>query len=136
MRFLNPNSTAVFNRLIDGLTELGQSKRIDNTNGVFMPVSVEFIYENEHGKQFSITHYYVLNGDLMADPDMTFLVSSVDSHVYPLSFRQDGFPPVEHIASMAIDGERLIQREKQQHDITAFANMWMQNIKAQQGLES
>ena len=135
MRNLNPNSTKVFNKLIDGLSELGQSKKIDNTGGVFMLVSVEFIHENEHGKQYSITHYYELNGDLMSDPDMTFLLSAVDNHVYPLTFRQDGFPPVEHIAAMAIDGEPLYQQEKQQKNITAFANMWMQNIQVQQGLE-
>jgi hypothetical protein len=134
MEFLNQEATAVFNRLIDGLTRIGNAKKIDNTDGVFMPVSVEFIYENEHGKQFSVTHYYELNGDLMADPDMTFLVSAVDSRVYPLTFRQDGYPPVEHVAAMAIDGEKILQRAKQQQDITRFANMWMRNIQAQQGL--
>lgn len=134
MKYLNQNATEIFNRLVDGLTELGHSKRIDNTKGLFMPVCVEFIYENEHGKQFAITHYYVLNGDLMRDPDMTFLVSAVDNRVYPLTFRQDGFPPVERIAAMAIDGKQILQRPKQQQEITAFANMWMQNIKAQQGL--
>ena len=135
MECLNRNATAVFHRLIEGLTEIGNAKKIDNTNGVFMPVSVEFIHENEHGKQYSITHYYELNHDLMADPDMTFLVSAVDSRVYPLTFRQDGYPQAEHIAAMAMDGESILCRPKQQQDITRFANTWMQNIHAQQRLE-
>lgn len=135
MECLNRNATAVFHRLIEGLAEIGNAKKIDNTGGVFMPVSVEFIHENEHGKQYSITHYYELNRDLMSDPDMTFLVSAVDSRVYPLTFRQDGYPPAEHIAAMAMDGESILQRPKQQQDITRFANMWMQNIQAQQRLE-
>ena len=42
-----------------------------------------------HGRWpiFSLAHYYEQNGDLVCDPDVTFLVAD---QVHPLTFEQDG----------------------------------------------
>ena len=71
----------------------------------------------------------------MNDPEMIFLVSSVDDNVYPMTFRQDGGIPVDQVAMEAPDGEPIRIRTKDQKDMAVFANQWMKNIKDQQGLE-
>jgi len=68
MRKLNQKSTAIFNKLIDGLNEPGDHKKIDHTNGAFMPAIIEHIgtgtINNLKYDSFSICHYYnkTLNG--------------------------------------------------------------------------
>ena len=78
MKNLNQKATKVFMLLVDGLKEPGDAKKIDNTNGAFMTVHVELIHQNEHGRHYSIAHYYEQNGDLMRDPDVVFLLSAID----------------------------------------------------------
>jgi len=135
MKSLNPKATKVFLRLIDGLQKPGDAKKIDNANGAFMAVHVELIHQNKHGRHFSIAHYYEQQGDLMRDPDMVFLLSASDSQIYPLTFRQDGFPPVDQVAAEAADGESIRFNRKIQADLVSFANLWMKNIREQQGFE-
>ena len=133
MKFLNKAAENVFLSLIEGLKQPGNAKKVDNTNGTFMPVHVEMIYENEHGKHFSIAHYYEQNGDLMKDPEMTFL-NSLKGGVFPMTFEQDGGIPICQVAVKAEDGKNICFSPKMQKDITRFANMWMKNIKDQQRL--
>ena len=135
MKNLNQKATKVFMLLVDGLKEPGDAKKIDNTNGAFMTVHVELIHQNEHGRHYSIAHYYEQNGDLMRDPDVVFLLSAIDNQVYPLTFRQDGCPQVDQVAATANDSESICFNHKVQADITDFANMWMKNICEQQGLK-
>ncbi|RPI56245.1 MAG: hypothetical protein EHM49_00720, partial [Deltaproteobacteria bacterium] len=66
-------------------------KKIDNSNGTFMSVHVEFINRYNNGivgDVFSVAHYYEQNGDMMRDPDVEFLRNS--GKFYPIYFRQDG----------------------------------------------
>lgn len=134
MKSLNQQATRIFMRLIEGLTSPGNGKKVDNTNGAFMPVHMELIHQNGHGQHYSIAHYYEQQGDLMRDPEMIFLLSASDNQIYPLSLQQDGLPPVQ-IAAEAPDDENIRFNHKLQVDITNFANIWMKNICEQQGLE-
>lgn len=132
---LTQRATKVFKQLVADLKQPGDSKKIDNTNGVFMAVHVDFIAVNEHGRHYAVAHYYEQYGDLMADPEMTFLYSAVDGQVYPLTFRQDSFPAVNQVAATAEAGESIKCSLKVQQDIARFANLWLKNINAQQGLK-
>ena len=135
MKHLNKQAKAVMDKLTEGLN--GTARKIDN-NKSFMAVHVEEIATIEHspnGPVFSVAHYYKQNGDLMSDPDMTFL-KGITGEWFPLSFQQDGGFPIyqEVIAETFDDGRIKSYRPKLSADLTSFANTWMRNIKKQQGL--
>ena len=47
--------------------------KLDNAAGAFMPLVVEKIMDQPGFEAvYSLAHYGKLNGDLMADPEMTF----------------------------------------------------------------
>jgi len=141
MRKLNQKSTAIFNKLTEGLNEPGDHKKIDNTNGSFMPVVIEHIgtmeWQGKYIDSFSIAHYFKQNGDLMQDPEMTFY--SINGYVFPAYFLQAGgcFPSgrleQESIGRNPESGKWWV-KNKTQADHTSFANVWMKNIKQQQGI--
>jgi hypothetical protein len=132
MKKLTQKAAQVFLKLIEGLNEPGDSKKIDNTNGAFMPVHVELLRKTTQpvGFVFSVAHYYESNGDLVCDPDMTFLFLSAGT-IIPMTFEQGGL--IYQEAATLEDGKLLV-KESQQRDITSFANDWMKNIKEQQRL--
>ena len=68
MRQIDGTAAAIFERLVEGL-KAGESRTIDNSDGVFMAVHVERLSRNK----FSIAHYFEQEGDLCCDPDMTFV---------------------------------------------------------------
>lgn len=130
---LNQEAEKIFHYLIEGLKEPGDARKIDNTDGTYMPVSVDFVWWNDHGKIIAVAHNYIQNGDVMADPDMTFLVTE-EQEIYPMTFQQDNLALYQQ-AIEAHDGESLQYDKKLQADLTSFANQWMQNIKDQQDLK-
>lgn len=131
MKTLNKKSTETLNKMVSMMAD-GYIK-IDNTNGAFMPVSVEVIFENNLYKQISIAHYYEQNGDLMADPEMLIIYIKADGSYLPSYFKQDNIGSEQE--SIVIErGEIKGYRAKLQADHTSFANMWLRNIKNQQNL--
>jgi len=93
-----------------------------------MAVSIEYIGNNI----YSIAHYYEQNGDLMADPEMTFLKGD-DGNFYPCSFRNDG-TGFNRESVIFANGEFKGYYPKAQTEDKNFANMWLMNIKEQQNL--
>ena len=133
MKAINPQARKVMDKLVEGVDiEANESKKIDNTKGVFMPVHVEVVALCNLGRIFSIAHYYTQNGDLMRDPDMEFFQGD-DGEYYPISFWQDA-PPVRDEAVEWKGNEISGIRPKLQAALATFANTWMKNIKEQQGL--
>lgn len=131
MKPINKQAQKIFDRLTAGLGVFA-SRKIENSES-FMPVSVQHLQDTDLGPIFSISHYYEQNGDLMADPDMTFLQSSADGRVYPLSFRQDGGLPInQESVTLNEDGTSFTYRPRMQRDHATFAGQWMENIKQQQ----
>lgn len=86
MHSINEKSKAIMKVLIAQMDD-GYLK-LDNASGTFMPLSIEKVTD-ELGftAVYSLAHYGEQNGDLMADPEMTFGES--DHEFYPLSFRND-----------------------------------------------
>ena len=133
MKAINQQAKKVMDVLTEGVDiEASESKKIDNTKGVFMPVHVECVALCNLGRIYSIAHYYEQNGDLLRDPDMEF-IKGYDGEYYPISFWQDA-PPLRNEVVVWKDGKITGWMGKEQADLATFANTWMKNIKMQQGL--
>lgn len=118
-------------KLTDGVT-VDTPKKIDNTKGAFMPVCIDWIGEFPYGMIFSVAHYGEQNGDLMADPDMTFWKTK-DGDYFPCSFQNDYLGVYKESIVFGETGPECFYA-KEQADEAYFANIWMKNIKEQQGL--
>lgn len=136
---LSKESVKVFNALTEGLEADFDNKekyyrKIDNTNGSFMPVVIEVIDTPvQGGLVFSIAHYYEQNGDLMRDPEMTFWKKN-EEEIFPMTYQMDGiFNGYRKSLELLEDGRYAINR-RENYDQKVFANMWFRNIKEQQRL--
>src|SRR5690606_5096374 len=126
---LNKSAAKVFTKLIEGLA-VGEGRKIDNTDGAFMPVSVNRLTD----RQYSVTHYFEQNGDFDPDPDMTFLVyPHAPDQIVPLTIQHSTGHYTEAYELDANDDPKT-WKPAVARDITSFANTWMKNIKMQQSL--
>ena len=127
---LSKPALAVFRVLTEGVDKVGDHRKIDNTNGSFMPVSIEAVGTTHRGQLIvSIAHYYEQNGDLMADPEITFVVARED-YVYPVSYKQDGLGIDRQYVRW--EGDKMLVDISDQNDVSRFCTTWMRNIKNQQ----
>jgi hypothetical protein len=133
MKAINQRAKKVMDLLTANWDSVGNGRKIDNTEGTFMPVHVELIRECNLGQIYSITHYYEQNGDLMRDPDMEFIKGG-DGEYYPISFWQDSPLKRDEALEWGEDDEISKIKPKLQAELVTFANMWMKNIKEQQRL--
>jgi hypothetical protein len=131
MKAISQQAKKVMDLLTANWDRVGNGRKIDNTEG-FMPVHVELIRECNLGQIYSVAHYYKQNGDLMRDPDMEFIKGG-DGEYYPISFWQDSTPKRDEAVEWE-DGEITRINPELQAEMVTFANMWMKNIKVQQGL--
>ena len=96
----------------------------------FMDLSMEKLYYTDvYGfPVYSITHYGEQNGDLMADPDMTFSVSD-DGRIIPLSFRND-YMGVDQEVFREIRG-KMMYSQSLLKELDDFLWHWLQNLQEQ-----
>ncbi len=125
MKALDATAEQIFRRLTDGLLKVGDARKIDNSTS-FMPLHVEVIGRHGHWPIFSLAHYYEQQGDLVCDPDVTFLVAD---QVHPLTFEQGGI--VRQVA-VQFKGQAIHLNEQLQGQITDFCNQWLRNVAEQQ----
>lgn len=90
----------------------------------YQPLVIE-----RHGELISVAHYYEQNGDLMADPEVTFVVAR-NNYVFPISFRQDNLG-IDRVYVRWEDG-KIYWNLEMQNDLASFCDEWMENIKQQQ----
>ena len=129
---LSQRAARVFAHLTRDLNRIGDARRFDTARGTFMAVSVERIGRHT----FSISHYGEQNGDLMADPDMTFYRDPASGCVYPMTFRND-YVHVHQEAAWLTSNETSIERfrPKLMRELATFAAQWFVNINEQQNLK-
>jgi len=128
---LSAQATAVMDTLTAGMS-VGDHKNIDNAEGTFMALHVECFGECNLGPIFSLAHYYKQHGDLMRDPEMLF-IQAKDGGYCPAEIWQD--PINSHGVGVLIeDGKEVSIDETEQADMTVFAEVWLKNIRVQQGL--
>jgi len=126
-----PKSAAkVLDVLVEGLTESGQSRKVDNTDGAFMPVHVECVGPTAHGLLYSVAHYFESMGDLVPDPEMELLRDETGEWL-PVSTTM----AIGHKRALLLgEGGRARVDEREYRSQLRFLSTWMRNIKSQQGL--
>lgn len=134
MQKLNATAAAILTALAAGLADPtdpetedseSSSRHVGGKDRAFMQVIVERIAPTI----YSIAHYGTQNGDLMADPEMTFHRGR-DGGWYPLSFTNHYIGVSRRAADVMGDKVRVDPRE--QAEQTAFADAWMVAIREQQ----
>jgi len=142
MKTLNPNSTRLFCQLIE---KMQGRDHLKIENEPFMPLTIEKLDEKNglRGQAktslYSLAHYYTLNGDLMSDPEMTFLLLEPENAgeeicIYPRSFAQSDMGIYEESLIFIFPGVMQIH-ENMQFQHTEFADVWLGNIRDQKYLE-
>ena len=131
---LNEEATEIFNKLISlAHSNEGYIKIENNTD--FMAVCIERLDETMFGVHravnYSIAHYVELNGDLMADPEMTFVFLPDLKMVYPSSFKNDYAGVYKESLFKNDEGVWKIWKEEQE-DEALFCEDWFNNIQGQQ----
>ena len=124
MHALNKQAKKIMEALIAQLDD-GYLK-LDNTKGTYMPLSVEKV-PDEPGftAVYSLAHYGEQNGDLMADPEMTF--GECDHEFFPLSFKNDYVGIYQEVITEQVDLKR-------QKELAEFSAIWLMEIVEQQKL--
>jgi len=139
MKTLNINSTKIFCLLID---KMNGKQHLKIENEPFMQLTIEHI-EYAYGgeaKLYSLCHYYVQLGDLMADPEVCFIV--VDNRgdqteaygevqVTPYSFKQANMGINEESLSFNDNGVIIKCDDGMQQKHAEFAGIWLTNIQQQ-----
>ena len=103
-----------------------------NTDEAYMPVYIEIIDRSETYKHISLAHYGEQNGDMMRDPEMLFALHKETRQFIPYYYRND-YMGVEQYSVKWTD-EGILLNRRLQADHTTFANQWLRNIAAQQGI--
>ena len=105
-----------------------------NNSELFMPLVVERLHTTKvlgiEYTVFSFAHYYEQNGDLVPDPDMTFYCNDTEG-IFPATF-QNAYRYDEAITG---SGNAVTVQVKLMQSLSEFANVWMCNLKAHQGIE-
>ena len=89
----------------------------------FMPLSMDYLGEN----RISISHTYLQNGDLMADPDMEFVFDLENKALSARTFQQDGICLYQTVENQQGEVDNL-DLERQ---LNSFARQWFDNIQSQ-----
>jgi hypothetical protein len=144
LRRLSARATGVFLTLIDGLAA-GAARRLDNAKGAFMAVSIDCLFidralPDDRGRTatYAIAHRYEVNGDLVPDPDVEFILLTdadqrIAARVYPTAIDHG---PLGYRRYVELDsaGQPLRVEPRGQSNLASFCDQWMNNIAAQQGL--
>lgn len=141
MQKLNQSATRIFCQLLNKLNGKSHLKIILPE---YLPLVIERLQQNIKtpvgvGTLYSLCHYFELNGDLMRDPEMCFIV--VDNRktpkdymavvVYPQMYQLDSLGLYEE--SIRIENGMVTNCiDIWQKGHCSFANQWMKNI-AEQG---
>lgn len=123
-----PKTTAArnFDRLMALAPELltGEAFYLRFTAGdAFMPLSMDYLGEN----RISISHTYLQNGDLMADPDMEFVFDLENKTLSARTFQQDGIGLYQIVENQ--QGE--VVNPDLERQLNSFARQWFDNIQSQ-----
>ncbi len=99
----------------------GKREQMDFAAGEnFYSLSIEKIGDN----RISMMHWYIVNGDVVRDPDIEFVLNKENQTLIPMTYQQwDNYQNVE-------DQDGTIDKVLQD-DLNSFTKQWFNNINAQ-----
>ena len=102
----------------------GETDHVRLTAGEgLMPLSIERLSAN----RIAVAHNYVQNGDIMADPDMEFVIDAENKTLSARTYQQDGlglYQTTENGAGEVVNSALM-------GHLNSFARTWFSNIRAQ-----
>lgn len=98
----------------------------------FEPLSVEYLHYSDHNGNpvYGMMQWYVQNGDLMRDPDMTFSVNESTGSVLPLSYQLDALAVYQEVFRRNSAGQ-LMYSKRLLIDLDEFLWSWLKNLSEQ-----
>ncbi|RUS44987.1 DUF1249 domain-containing protein [Cohnella sp. AR92] len=112
------------NRLTGGINEfVAEHRSLKLQSKGFMDLTIESFGYN--GK-LALTHYYLLNGDLVPDPDMEILVHPEMKMAEALTY-QDTFG----FKTVYLDDDRRQFYPSRKKELNQFLNTWLNNLQKQ-----
>ena len=126
---VSPHTKHILDRLTEGLTELNETRVIDNAGGAIMAVHVTCDGQAEVGAFYTVAHYPRHAETPLPDPRMSFLKAK-EGNYYPLSFEQSDILAQEVL--VFTDGRITSYRLTLEQGLVSFCSMWMNNIGQQQ----
>ncbi|MDX8367703.1 DUF1249 domain-containing protein [Cytobacillus sp. IB215665] len=102
--------------------DLSTGNHISLESAGFMDLVVEVIGDD----LISLSHYYELNGDLMADPDMVIRLYPEQQTCEALSFQNDSLGVYQKVY---VDEKHYYPRLKR--ELNSFLSLWLTNIEEQ-----
>jgi hypothetical protein len=98
----------------------------------YMPLTIETIGEHEingaHAVEIAMSHYYLQNGDVVPDPDMTFFIFPDNRRALAASIQHN---TGHYVRARKVENGRLLQNTKAAADLQRFAGQWLRNLRAQ-----
>lgn len=131
MKNLNIEATAVLNTMLGMLEDC--FVRIDNSDGVYLPVYFALFNKSLGKRVVSVGHYKCVDGEIIADPEMRFFYNEVDNLFYPIYYRQDCLG-IKQDSVKLVGGEITSVNKIMHEEHVRFANAWIKKIKDQQHL--
>ena len=128
MKPINQKARAILTKLLEGIAEPGDSRKLNNAPKTYMALCVECIAP----QMFSLAHYGEQNGDPMRDPDVVLWIAP-SGEAFPVSFRND-YAGVDNEYVEFEEGAPVRVDKRQQADLADFCATWFNNLAEQQGV--
>jgi hypothetical protein len=120
-----------------------KSIRIEHPCSGFMRLCIEHVGTGPRGMPLiSVAHYFLQNGDLMADPDLVFEVNPDEDG--PLSWKTGEWGPVSftqhstgtYQEAVVIQDGKVMVAPRLITSLKSFARTWDRNLKVQGYIEA
>jgi hypothetical protein len=119
---------AITTKHSSNLEQVGANIRLD------MPGFDRLCIERIRSQLISVAHYFEMNSDLVAEPDIVFFVDTAGAW-FPISISQS-MTGWREDAELNDAGTAIVRyRPQAQKDLAEFVEMWAQNIRDQGWLE-
>ncbi len=109
-------------RILSGGEVYGKSKRTG-----YMDFNLELIHQDKTGYYLALSHYYIENGDMIADPDMVVLFNAEHKTLIPLSFQDRS----RYKTTFDDIYDRKLINIKELKAQSSFLGFWLGNLKKQ-----
>jgi len=96
-------------------------------NEPYMALSMDVLDDNQYGRIISISHTFLQNNDVMADPDMQVLISFKKESAQAMTFQNDCVGIYQECLFFDDNGKLLV-RMKLLKELNQFLDMWTKNL--------